>query len=337
MRKILLLTLLILLFAHPSAQAKENLKIRSAWQTQTEDEQAVTDSEQAQADSQTEDEQAVVESEQAQADSEKVQTDSGQIQTDSRADDVKPEEAAISYFDYEALALLSVELNPYENPDLVISLLKPYKDDEDNKSFTFYRSLGLAYKNTGRFKEAIPTYVRALEIKPDQPAAQYYLGITYYKNNESPKALKYFLKSSAQKPDHPVVKKWIDKLIKELDICKAPDISNMKEIYNGKVNVNKQKNDRETRLRMYITQDGGLVHVWSVKNKIYSYGIGCDTKKPEETWKTFMTSNVDYIIIDTDGDGVFEKVINSTLPVTRKDIVTAGNIFGVPTWAYNPE
>ncbi len=138
MRKFLLLTLLILLFAHPSTQAKENLKIRS----QTEDEQAVMDS--------------------------------GQIQTDSRADDVKPEEEAISYFDYEALALLSVELNPDENPDLVISLLKPYKDDENNKSFTFYSSLGLAYKNTGRFKEAITTYVRALEIEPNEPAAQYY-------------------------------------------------------------------------------------------------------------------------------------------------------------------
>lgn len=282
MRKFLLLTLLILLFAHPSAQAKENLKIRSAWQTRIE--------------------------------SEKAQTDSGQIQTDSRADGVKPEEAAISYFDYEALALLSVELNPDENPDLVISLLKPYKDDGDNKSFTFYSSLGLAYKNTGRFKEAITTYVRALEIEPDEPAAQYYLGITYYKNNDSPNALKYILKSSEQKPDHPGVKKWIDKLTKELDICKAPDISNMKRVLNRKINVNRQKSDRETRLRMYITKDGGRIQVLSVKNKIYSYGIDSDTKKP-----------VDYIIIDTDGDGVFEKVINSK------------GIFGVPTWAYNPE
>ena len=289
MRKFLLLTLLILLFAHPSAQAKENLKIRSAWQTRTD-------------------------SWKARIESEKAQADSGQIQTDSRADDVKPEEAAISYFDYEALALLSVELNPDENPDLVISLLKPYKDDEDNKSFTFYSSLGLAYKNTGRFKEAIPTYVRALEIEPDEPAAQYYLGITYYKNNDSPNALKYILKSSEQKPDHPGVKKWIDKLTKELDICKAPDISNMKRVLNRKINVNRQKPDRETRLRMYITKDGGRIQVLSVKNKIYSYGIDSDTKKP-----------VDYIIIDTDGDGVFEKVINSK------------GIFGVPTWAYNPE
>jgi tetratricopeptide (TPR) repeat protein len=299
MRKIFILTLLILLFAHPSAQASKNLKIRS-WQPRT-------DSEKVQADSQTEDEQD--------------QTDSGQIRTDY----VKPEEKEISDFDYEALALLSVELNPDENPDLVISLLKPYKDNENNKSFIFYSSLGLAFNNTERFKEAITAYVRALEIEPDEPAAQYYLGTAYYKNNESHKALKYFLKSSAQRPDHPGVKKWIDKLIKELDICKAPDISNMKRVYNRKINVNKQKPDRESRLRIYITQDGGRIQVLSVKNKIYSYGIDSDIKKPKETWKTFMTSNVDYIIIDTDGDGRFEKVINSK------------GIFKVPAWAYNPE
>jgi tetratricopeptide (TPR) repeat protein len=312
MKKILILTLLILLFAHPSAQARKNLKIRSAEKTRTNSGKAQVDSGKVQADSRTDSE---TDSEQVQTDS--PQTASGQALTDSetpRTDDVKPEETAISNFDYEALALLAVELNPDENPDLVISLLKPYKDNEDNKSFFFYSSLGLAYKNTGRFKEAIPTYVRALEIEPDEPAAQYYLGITYYKNNESPKAFKYILNSSAQKPDHPGVIKWIDKLTKELDICKAPDISNMKRVLNRKINVNRQKTDRETRLRMYITPDGGRIQVLSVKDKIYSYGIDSDTKTP-----------VDYIIIDTDGDGTFEKVISSK------------GTFGVPTWAYNPK
>jgi chemotaxis protein histidine kinase CheA len=415
MRKIFVLTLLILLFAHPSARARENIKIRSGQartdseqvqtdsqtdsetdseqaqadlekvrtvseqvqtdsqtdsetdseqvqadsqtDSETEDEQVQTDSqaedeqvqadsqtdsetnyEQIQADSETEDEQvqtdsqaedeqvqadsqtdSETDSEQAQADSQTVsETDSEQVradsQTDSRTDDVKPEDPTISDFDYEALALLSVELNPDENPDLVISLLKPYKDDENNKSFVFYSSLGLAYKNTGRFKEAIPTYVRALEIESDEPAAQYYLGTAYYKNNESSKALKYFLKSSAQKPDHPGVKEWIDKLTKELDICKAPNIRNLKRVLNRRINVNRQKSDKETRLRMYITKDGGRIQVLSVKNKIYSYGIDSDRKKP-----------VDYIIIDTDGDGTFEKVISSK------------SIFDIPTWAYNPK
>ncbi|MFQ5686632.1 MAG: tetratricopeptide repeat protein [Candidatus Scalindua sp.] len=270
MRKFLILTLLILLSAHPSAQARKNMKIRS----------------------------------------EQARTDSGQTQTD----DVKPEEKEISDFDYEALALLSVELNPDENPDEVISLLEPYKDDENNKSFIFYSSLGVAYKNTEEFKEAIAAYDRALEIEPNEPAAQYYLGIAYYMNNELPNALKYILKSSEQKPDHPGVKKWIDKLTKELDICKVPDIGNMKMVLDKDINVNREKPDKESRLRIYITQDGRRIQVLSVNDKIYSYGIDSDTEKP-----------VDYIIIDGDGDGRFEKVINSK------------GRFGVPTWAYNPD
>jgi tetratricopeptide (TPR) repeat protein len=270
MRKILILTLLILLFAHPSAQARKNMKLRPG----------------------------------------QARTDSGK----TRADNVKPEEKEISDFDYEALALLSVELNPDVNPDLVISLLKPYKDDENNNSFIFYSSLGLAYKNREEFKEAIAAYDRALEIEPNEPSTQYYLGIAYYKNNELPNALKYILRSSEQKPDHPGVKKWIDKLTKELDICKVPDISNMKMVLDKNINVNREEKDNETRLRIYFTQDGGRVQVLSVNDKIYSYGIDSDTKKP-----------VDYIIIDTDGDEQFEKVINSK------------GRFGVPTWAYTPE
>ena len=263
MRKILILTLLILLFAHPSAQARKNMKIRSE---------------------------------------------------NPRADKVKPEEEpAISEFDYEALALLSLELNPKENSDLVISLLNPYKDDENNKSFNFYSSLGLAFKNTEDFKEAIAAYDRALEIEPNEPSTQYYLGITYYKKNDLPNALKYILKSSEQKPDHPGVIKWIDKLAKELDICKVPDISNMKMVLDENINVNKEEKDDETRLRIYFTPAGGRIQVLSVDDKIYSYGIDSDTKQP-----------VDYIIIDTDGDEQFEKVINSR------------GRFGVPTWAYTP-
>ena len=263
MRKILILTLSILLFSHPSSWARMAMTIHS-----------------------------------------------GQV----RKDAVDSEEKGISDFDYEALALLSVELNPDENPDEVISLLEPYKDSENNQSFVFYSSLGLAYKNKERYKDAIAVYVRALELEPDEPAVQYYLGIAYYKNNELPKAFRCFLKSSEQKPDHPGVKKWIDKLTKELNVYKIPDISNLKRVFNKRINVNKQKPDRESRLRIYITQDGGRIQVLSVKNKIYSYGIDSDTEKP-----------VDYVIIDTDGDGMFEKVINSK------------GKFGVPTWAYNPE
>ena len=233
----------------------------------------------------------------------------------SLANDAKPEEKEISAFDYEAMALLSVDLNPNENPDEVISLLEPYKDGENNQSFIFHSSLGLAYKNKGRVKDAIAAYVRSLELEPDEPAVQYYLGIAYYKNNELPRALRYFLKSYEQKPDHPGIKKWVDKLTKELSMyAKLPDISKLKLAFDKMINVNRQKTDRESRLRIYITQDGGRIQVLSVDDKIYSYGIDSDTKKP-----------VDYIIIDTDGDGMFEKVINSK------------GKFGIPTWAYNSD
>jgi tetratricopeptide (TPR) repeat protein len=231
-----------------------------------------------------------------------------------RAEADNTEEKGISDFEYEALALLSLELNPNENPDEVISLLEPYKDNENNENYIFYSSLGLAYENKGRFKDAITAYVRSLEIEPDEPAVQYYLGIAYFKNNELPRALRYFLKSAEQRPDHSGTRKWIDQLTKELDICKAPDISNLKMVFDKNINVNREKPDKESRLRIYNTNNGGRIQVLSVDDKIYSYGIDSDDKPP-----------VDYVIIDNDGDGHFEKVINSK------------GIFGVPTWAYNPE
>lgn len=232
----------------------------------------------------------------------------------ARAEADNTEKKEINDFEYEALALLSLELNPNENPDEVISLLEPYKNNENNKSYIFYSSLGLAYKNKGRFKDAIDAYVHSLELEPDEPAVQYYLGIAYYKNNELPEALRYFLKSAEQRADHSDTIKWIDQLTKELDISKVPDISNLKMVFDKNINVNKENPDKETRLRIFITNNGGRIQVLSVNDKIYSYGIDSDTKKP-----------VDYIIIDTDGDGQFEKVINSK------------GIFGVPAWAYNPE
>ena len=80
----------------------------------------------------------------------------------ARAEADNTEEKEINDFEYEALAFLSMELNPNENPDEVISLLEPYKDKENNKSYIFYSSLGLAYKNKERFKDAIAAYVRSL-------------------------------------------------------------------------------------------------------------------------------------------------------------------------------
>ena len=218
--------------------------------------------------------------------------------------------------DYEALGLRSVELNPNDYPDEVIALLEPHKSNENNNSVLFYSSLGLAYKSKGRLKAAIAAYKRALKLVPSVPAPsiQYNLGIAYYYNDELHKSFNCFLNSSAQRPDHLGTEKWIKQLADELDIYKVPNTSKLKLVVNQKISVNRKKDDRESRIRMYLTQDGGRIQELSVKDKIYSYGIDSDTKRP-----------VDYIIIDNDGDGSFDNVIN-----------TKGK-FGVPTWAYNPD
>ena len=218
--------------------------------------------------------------------------------------------------DYEALGLRSVELNPNDYPDEVIALLGPHKNDENNNSVLFYSSLGLAYKSKGRFKAAIDTYKHALELVQNVPAPsiQYNLGIAYYYNNELHKSFSCFLNSSAQRPDHLGTEKWIKQLADKLDIYKVPNTNKLKIILNRRISVDREKDDRESRLRVYLTQNGGRIQELSVKDKIYSYGIDSDTKRP-----------VDYIIIDNDGDGSFDNVIN-----------TKGK-FGVPTWAYNPD
>ncbi len=218
--------------------------------------------------------------------------------------------------DYETLGHRSVELNPNDYPDEVIALLEPYKDNEDNNCVLFYSSLGLAYKSKGRLNEAIAAYKRALGLTSNVPAPsiQYNLGIAYYYNNELHKSFNCFLNCSAQRSNHSGTEKWIKHIAEKLDIYKVPDISKLKLVVNQKISVNRKKDDRESRIRIYLTQNGGRIQELSVKDKIYAYGIDSDTVRP-----------VDYVIIDDDGDGSFDNVIN-----------TKGK-FGVPTWAYNPD
>ncbi|MHC4322281.1 MAG: tetratricopeptide repeat protein [Planctomycetota bacterium] len=276
MKKTILFLVLILLFSYQSVQAKMAMRITSG---------------------------------QAQSDGKNTDADNEETKETEEVEEAGP-------VDYKALGLRSVELSPNNYPDEVIALLEPHKDNKNNNSVLFYSSLGLAYKSKGRLEDAIAAYKRALELVPNvpAPAIQYNLGIAYYYSNELPESFKHFLNSSAQRSNHPGTKKWIKHLAGELNIYKVPDTSKLKLVSNRKINVNRKKSDRESRIRIYLTQDGGRIQELSVKDKIYAYGIDSDTERP-----------VDYVVVDNDGDGDFDNVIN-----------TKGK-FGVPTWAYNPD
>ncbi len=295
---ILILAFFIVLFSYTSVQAKMAMRITSG-QAQSDEKEADVDSEEAK---ETRDIEAVIEVIEPVETKEatKVTEVVGSIETGS--------------VDCKALGLRSVELNPNDYPDEVIALLEPHKDNENNDNVLFFSSLGLAYKNKGRLKDAIAAYKRALELVPDVPAIQYNLGVAYFYNNELSKSFEYFLKSSEHRPDHPGTIKWIKHLAGKLNIYKVPDTSKLKLVLNQKMNINREKDDRESRIKIYLTEDGGRIQELSVKDKIYSYGIDSDTERP-----------VDYIIIDNDGDGNFDKVINTKCK------------FGVPAWAYNPD
>ncbi len=324
-KTILILTFLILLFSYTSVQAKMSMRITSG-QTQADEKKADADSEKAKETREIEETIDVIEPVEIIETVEKKDV-ADVIETkevkeiEETIEPVEVVEATetkavkeIGPVDYKALGLRSVELNPNDYPDEVIALLEPYKDSENNDSVLFYSSLGLAYKSKERLKDAIAAYKRALELVPNVSAIQYNLGVAYFHNNELPESFKYFLKSSEQRPDHPGTKKWIKHLAGKLNIYKVPDTGKLKLVLNKKMSVNRKKTDRESRLRIYLTEDGGRIQELSVKDKIYSYGIDSDTERP-----------VDYIIIDNDGDGDFDNVIS-----------TKGK-FGVPTWAYNPD
>ncbi len=288
MNKAILLLVLIMLFSCKSVQALTPMEIISG-NAHSDEKSAVADNNKA--------------------------TVSEEVVTVTAAKQVI-EPTEVGPVDYEALGLRSVELNPNDYPDEVLTLLEPHKDNENNNSVLFYSSLGLAYKSKGRLNDAIAAYRRALELTANVPAPsiQYNLGIAYYYNRELHKSFSCFLNSSAQRSNHPGTEKWIKHIADELDIYKVPDISKLKLVVNQKISVNREKDDRESRVRIFLTQKGGRIQELSVKDKIYAYGIDSDTVRP-----------VDYVIIDNDGDGSFENVIN-----------TKGK-FGVPTWAYNPD
>ena len=59
-----------------------------------------------------------------------------------------------------------------------------------------------AYSTDGLFKEALPSYKKAIALKPDYADAYYFMGLAYRKLEQYPDALAALKKAIALKPDY---------------------------------------------------------------------------------------------------------------------------------------
>jgi len=119
---------------------------------------------------------------------------------------------------YEELARQAEKINAVENPDAVISLLEPYKEDPENKNSPFFNTLALAYKVKKNYDESIKIYEIALELEPTNPAINHNYGTTLYHLGKPEEALKYLLKSKELGSDNKRTDEWIEGISKQLGI-----------------------------------------------------------------------------------------------------------------------
>ncbi len=119
---------------------------------------------------------------------------------------------------YEELARQAESISAVENPDKVISLLEPYKNDSGNKNSPFFNSLALAYKVKKNYDESIKIYKIALELEPTNPAINHNYGTTLYHVGKPEEALKYLLKSKELGSDNKRTDEWIEGISKQLGI-----------------------------------------------------------------------------------------------------------------------
>ena len=119
---------------------------------------------------------------------------------------------------YEELARQAEKINAVENPDKVISLLEPYKDDPENKNSPFFNSLALAYKVKKNYDESIIYFKIAMELEPMNPAINHNYGTTLYHVGEPEEALKYLLESKELGSDNKRTDEWIEGISKQLGI-----------------------------------------------------------------------------------------------------------------------
>jgi len=85
--------------------------------------------------------------------------------------------AELSAFD--RLAEEATQLNRKGLYDQVIALLEPRKGDPRNDSALFFNELGIAYRNRGKYAEAIEAYRMGLQRDPENPVLMKNLGDAY--------------------------------------------------------------------------------------------------------------------------------------------------------------
>ena len=119
---------------------------------------------------------------------------------------------------YEELARQAEKINAVKNPDKIISLLEPYKNEPGNKSSLFFNNLALAYKVKKNYDESIIYFKIAMELEPLNPAINHNYGTTLYRVGRPVEALKYLFKSKELGSDNKRTDEWIEGISKQLGI-----------------------------------------------------------------------------------------------------------------------
>jgi tetratricopeptide (TPR) repeat protein len=114
----------------------------------------------------------------------------------------KPERESLSRFD--RLAEEATLLNKRGKYEEVISLLEPHKADKKNDSTLFFNELGIAYRNKGKWNEAIQVYQQAYVLEPQNPEVSPVilnnLGYTLFLKKDYPRAIEQYEKAIALAP-----------------------------------------------------------------------------------------------------------------------------------------
>jgi len=101
---------------------------------------------------------------------------------------------------FDRLAEEATLLNKRGQPDQVISLLEPSRNDKKNDSALFFNELGVAYRQKGRLSDAVGAYQAALARDPENPVIMKNLGDAHLLNKEYPLALEQYEKALQSNP-----------------------------------------------------------------------------------------------------------------------------------------